>query len=115
MVGPALCLLTLANDIPVNPSTAQGLLTGVVAMQAFNSAGFGPAAQEKAGDRWSGLLYSLTSLPAVAFGSIGVWTTGQILDSPTGDWNQVFALTGCINIVAALFFVSFFESEKEFE
>merc|ERR1719215_2019244 len=26
-VGPALFLLTLANDIPVNPSTAQGLLT----------------------------------------------------------------------------------------
>lgn len=114
LFGPAVCLLLLANNIPDTPGTAQLLLTGAVAMQSFNSAGFGPAAQEKAGDRWSGLLYSLTSLPGVAVGSFGVWITGQILDA-TGQWDQVFALNGVVNILAAIFFVSFFDSKKEFD
>lgn len=114
LFGPATCLLLLANNIPETPGTSQLLLTGALALQSFNSAGFGPAAQEKAGELWSGLLYSLTSLPGVAIGSFGVWITGQILDT-TGRWDQVFALNGCINIFAALFFISFYDSRKEFD
>lgn len=114
LLGPAACLLTLAHDIPEAPIAAQLLLTGSVGFQAFNAAGFGAASQEKAGDRWAGLLYSLTSLPGVAFGSIGVFITGKILDS-TGQWDLVFGLNGIVNAIAAAFFISFYDSQKEFD
>uniref|UniRef100_A0A7S2P8K2 Major facilitator superfamily (MFS) profile domain-containing protein n=1 Tax=Leptocylindrus danicus TaxID=163516 RepID=A0A7S2P8K2_9STRA len=114
LLGPATCLLTLAHDIPEAPIAAQLLLTGSVGFQAFNAAGFGAASQEKAGDRWAGLLYSLTSLPGVAFGSIGVYITGRILDS-TGQWDLVFGLNGIVNVIAAAYFITFYESKKEFD
>merc|ERR1711990_244211 len=59
LLGPAACLLTLANDIPSAPAASQLLLTGAVGLQAFNAAGYGAATQEKA-SKWSGLLYSVT-------------------------------------------------------
>jgi len=80
LFGAATCLLTLAHHIPEQPLTAEALLTGTVGLQVFNSAGHGAAGQEKAGEKWTGLLYSVTSLPGVLFGSFGVYLTGQILD-----------------------------------
>ena len=58
LLGPATCLYLLSNLPDV--STAQVLLGGAVGLQAFDAAGFGAATQEKAGERWAGLLYSLT-------------------------------------------------------
>ena len=58
LLGPATCLYLLSNLPDV--STAQVLLGGAVGLQAFDAAGFGAATQEKAGEKWAGLLYSLT-------------------------------------------------------
>mmetsp|Transcript_3624 Transcript_3624/g.4929 ORF Transcript_3624/g.4929 Transcript_3624/m.4929 type:complete len:571 (+) Transcript_3624:107-1819(+) len=114
LLGPAACMFCLANHIPETPENAQLLLTGAVAMAAFNSAGYGSATQEKAGEKWSGLLYSLTSLPGVLFGSVGVWITGQILEA-SGRWDQVYFLNGSINVLAGIFFIAFYNSKKEYD
>ncbi len=77
LLGPAVCLATLASHIPEDPLTAQTLLTGTVGLQAFNAAGYSAGPQEKAGEKWGGLLYSITTLPGVMFGSLGVYVTGK--------------------------------------
>jgi len=115
LLGPAACLLTLANHIPESPVTAQFLLTGAVGLQAFNSAGYSSAPQEKAGDQWSGLLYSITSLPGVVFGSVGVYVTGQILDATNQNWSGVFGLNAAVDIVGGLAFIALYDSRKEFD
>lgn len=115
LLGPAACLLTLASDIPENPATAQLLLTGAVGLQAFNAAGYSSAPQEKAGDQWSGLLYSITTLPGVVFGSIGVYITGQILDATGQNWSGVFGLNAVVDVIGCLAFVAMYNSKKEFE
>lgn len=115
LLGPAACLLTLANHIPENPSTAQFLLTGAVGLQAFNSAGYSSAPQEKAGDQWSGLLYSITSLPGVVFGSVGVYVTGQILDATDKNWSGVFGLNAAVDVIGGLAFIALYNSRKEFD
>jgi ACS family sodium-dependent inorganic phosphate cotransporter len=56
LLGPAVCLYLLSN-LPEEATTAQFLLGGAVGLQAFDAAGFGAATQDKAGTRWSGLLY----------------------------------------------------------
>ena len=114
LLGPAACLLTLANDIPSAPAASQLLLTGAVGLQAFNAAGYGAATQEKA-SKWSGLLYSVTSLPGVAFGSVGVALTGQILDSTGQDWSLVWRSIALVDIVGATAFFLLYKSDREFE
>jgi ACS family sodium-dependent inorganic phosphate cotransporter len=52
LFGPALCLAALACHVPEQPLVAQFLLTGMVGLQAFQSAGFGAGIQEKAGEKW---------------------------------------------------------------
>lgn len=49
----------------MEPFTAQLYITVSVALQAFCGAGFEGGNQDKAGSKWTGLLYSVTSLPAV--------------------------------------------------
>jgi ACS family sodium-dependent inorganic phosphate cotransporter len=115
LLGPAACLLTLAYHIPESPVTAQFLLTGAVGLQAFNSAGYSSAPQEKAGDQWSGLLYSITSLPGVVFGSVGVYVTGQILDATNQNWSGVFGLNAAVDVVGGLAFIALYNSRKEFD
>lgn len=114
LLGPAACLLTLASNIPEDPATAQLLLTGAVGLQAFNAAGYSSAPQEKAGDQWSGLLYSITTLPGVVFGSVGVYVTGQILDATSQNWSGVFGLNAVVDIIGGLAFVVLYNSRKEF-
>jgi len=114
LLGPAICLSVLASHIPEHPLVAQSLLTGTVGLQAFNAAGYGAGVQEKAGEKWSGLLYSLTSLPGVIFGSIGVYLTGQILDATHQDWSYVFALNACVDVLGATAFVALYNSTMEF-
>lgn len=115
LLGPTLCLSLLSSHIPESPSTAQLLLTCTVGLQAFNAAGYGPATQEKAGERWTGLLYSITSLPGVLIGTGGVYLTGQILDATQNDWGLVFGLNAAINVLGALAFLSLYDSKREFE
>lgn len=115
LIGPAACLFTLSSNIPENPATAQFLLTGAVGLQAFNSAGYGSAPQEKAGDQWSGLLYSITTLPGVVFGSAGVYIAGQILDATDKNWAGVFGLNACVDLIGGLAFIALYDSKREFE
>lgn len=115
LLGPASCLFALSSDIPDQATTAQALLTGAVGLQAFDAAGFGAATQEKAGERWAGLLYSITSLPGVMIGSLSVYATGQILDATSQDWSIVFGLNAAINILGAAAFIGLYDSEREFD
>jgi MFS transporter, ACS family, solute carrier family 17 (sodium-dependent inorganic phosphate cotransporter), other len=115
LFGPALCLATMAWHVPDEPWVAQSLLTGTVGLQAFNSAGYGAANQEKAGEKWTGLLYGITSLPAVMLGTFGVYLTGQILDFTNQDWSYVFGLNALMNVLGATAFVALYDSKKEFD
>lgn len=114
LLGPALCLFTLAEKMPSAPFAAQLLLTGAIGMQAFNCAGYGAATQEKAA-KWSGLLYSVTSLPGVIFGSIGVALTGNILDRTGQDWSCVFNLVAIVDVIGALAFIVLYDSKRELD
>lgn len=96
------------------PVMAQILLTCAVGLQSFNAAGYGASAQEKAGDKWAGLLYSVTSLPGVIMGSVAVYATGQILDLGLG-WNCVFGLNVIVDIIGAASFIALYDSRKEFD
>lgn len=115
LFGPALALLTLSSHIPEQPWVAQLLLMGTTGLMAFNSAGYLSANQEKAGEKWAGLLYSMTSLPAVMTGTFGVYLTGQILDYTSQDWSLVFALNAGIDLLGATAFVALYDSKREFD
>jgi MFS transporter, ACS family, solute carrier family 17 (sodium-dependent inorganic phosphate cotransporter), other len=65
LYGGALALGALALHIPEEAWMAQTYLTTSVFLQAFGAAGFEGGNQDKAGPKWAGLLYSVTSLPAV--------------------------------------------------
>ena len=116
LLGPAICLYLLSN-LPDRPATAQILLGGALGLQAFDAAGFGAATQEKAGERWAGLLYSLTSLPGVLVGSVSVSVTGQLLDKMAdgSGWATVFQLNAAICVIGAFAFLFLYDSKKEFE
>ena len=88
---------------------------GTVGLQAFNAAGYSSSVQEKAGGKWAGLLYSVTSLPGVVLGSIGVYVTGQILDNTNQDWSYVFALNSFVDVIGATAFVALYDSKREFD
>lgn len=94
---------------------AQMLLIVTVGLSAFGAAGNESAVQEKAGERWVGLLYSVTSLPAVIFGTLGVWVTGQILDATGQDWSLVYGLNSIVNILGGTAFVAWYNSKREFD
>jgi MFS transporter, ACS family, solute carrier family 17 (sodium-dependent inorganic phosphate cotransporter), other len=117
LFGPAACLFLLSY-LPEQATTAQILLGGAVGLQAMDAAGFGAATQEKAGERWAGLLYSLTSLPGVMIGSISVSVTGQILDMMSGEegsgWTTVFQLNSLVCVAGAFCFLFLYDSKKEF-
>ncbi|KAL3925815.1 MAG: hypothetical protein SGARI_005779 [Bacillariaceae sp.] len=115
LFGPAMCLATLASDIPAEPWVAQSLFAAAVAMQSFNAAGYGAANQEKAGPKWTGLLYSITSLPSVVVGTVGVQLTGMILDAMNQNWSYVFAINAAIYVLGASAFVTLYDSKREFD
>ena len=115
LYGPALALGTLAWQIPEQAWVAQVHLTAAFALQSFNAGGFEAANQEKAGPRWAGLLYSLTSLPAVLVGTGGVYVTGRLLDATGQDWALVFGITAAINVLGATAFIALFDCKREFD
>jgi ACS family sodium-dependent inorganic phosphate cotransporter len=115
LFGPSLCMGTLAYTMPEEPIVAQSLFAVSVGLQSFNAAGYGAANQEKAGEKWTGLLYSITSLPAVMVGTSAVYLTGQILDSTDQNWSIVFALNSLVYFLGAAAFVTLYDSKKEFD
>jgi ACS family sodium-dependent inorganic phosphate cotransporter len=114
LFGPAVCM-SLLSSIPEQPWVAQVLFAVSVSMQSFNSAGYGAANQEKAGPKWTGLLYSVTSLPSVMFGTVGVYLTGRILDATNQDWSSIFALNAVVYALGATAFVVLYDSRREFD
>jgi ACS family sodium-dependent inorganic phosphate cotransporter len=112
---PALCMGTLASNVPEEPIVAQTLFAVAVGFQSFNAAGYGAANQEKAGPKWTGLLYSITSLPSVMVGTFAVYLTGQILDLTEQNWSIVFGLNACVYALGATAFVALYDSKKEFD
>lgn len=114
LFGPAVCM-SLLSSIPEQPWVAQVLFAVAVGVQSFNAAGYGAANQEKAGPKWTGLLYSVTSLPSVMFGTVGVYLTGRILDATNQDWSYVFALNAVVYAVGATAFVVLYDSRREFD
>jgi ACS family sodium-dependent inorganic phosphate cotransporter len=115
LFGPAVCLTILALDIPEEPWVAQTLLAGTVGMQSFNAAGYGAANQEKAGEKWTGLLYSITSLPSVMIGTFSVYLTGRLLDLTDQNWSYIFGINSIVFALGAAAFVTLYDSQKEFD
>ncbi len=115
LFGPSLCLGALSYAMPENPATAQTLLSLAVGLQSFNAAGYGAANQEKAGEKWTGLLYGITSLPSVVIGTFAVYLTGRILDYTGQDWSIVFGINAIVYFLGAIAFVSLYDSKKEFD
>jgi ACS family sodium-dependent inorganic phosphate cotransporter len=115
LFGPSICLGTLAYTMPEDPAVAQILLSLAVGLQSFNAAGYGAANQEKAGEKWTGLLYGITSLPSVMIGTFAVYLTGRILDYTDQNWNIVFGLNSVVYFLGAAAFVTLYDSKKEFD
>lgn len=115
LYGPAVALGALSLNIPDEPVVAQFFLMATVGLQAFTAAGFEAGNQEKAGPKWAGLLYSVTSLPAVIFGTTGVYVVGQILDNTGQDWSLVFGINALVNVLGATAFVTMYDSKREFD
>ena len=115
LLGPAASVGILAWHIPENAWVAQLCLAGAFGLMGFNIGGFEAANQEKAGSRWAGLLYGVTSLPGVLAGTGGVYLTGQILDATNQDWSIVFGINALVNIVGATAFMALYDSKKEFD
>lgn len=65
LFGSAASLGVLALSIPEEPWVAQTFLTASLGLLSFSAAGFDAAIQDKAGEKWAGLLYSVSTLPAV--------------------------------------------------
>jgi hypothetical protein len=115
LFGPAVCLTILALDIPEEPWVAETLLAGTVGLQSFNAAGYGAANQEKAGEKWTGLLYSITSLPSVMIGTFSVYLTGRLLDLTDQNWSYIFGINSIVFALGAVAFVTLYDSKKEFD
>lgn len=65
LFGSAASLGVLSLNIPEEPWVAQTFLTASLGLLSFSAAGFDAAIQDKAGEKWAGLLYSVSTLPAV--------------------------------------------------
>jgi hypothetical protein len=65
LLGPAAVLASMALNIPEEAWVAQLFFMAAVGLQSFNAGGFEAANQDLAGPKWTGMLYAVTSLPAV--------------------------------------------------
>jgi ACS family sodium-dependent inorganic phosphate cotransporter len=115
LCGPAVAFAGLAWHIPEEPRVAQAFLTVAVCFMTFGVAGNEVCVQEKAGERWVGLLYCVTDLPAVMAGTLGVYITGKLLDMTNQDWSYVFSLNAFVYILGAAIFLAWYDSKREFE
>ncbi|GAX19087.1 hypothetical protein FisN_3Lu033 [Fistulifera solaris] len=110
-----LSLGLLAWHIPEQAWAAQLYVAVNIGFLCFNSAGYDAANHKKSGPKWAGLLYSVTSLPAVLIGTGATYLTGRILDASGQDWSLVFGLNALIYVLGAISFIILYDSGKEFE
>jgi hypothetical protein len=115
LIGPSICLGSLSYAMPEDPHIAQAFFSVAVGLQSFNAAGYGAANQEKAGEKWTGLLYGITSLPSVMIGTFAVYLTGRILDETNQNWALVFGLNSVVFFLGGAAFVALYDSKKEFD
>lgn len=114
-VVPGCALLLLSSIDSLTSGQAETLLTFIVGVQSLSVVGFGSSVQDVCiSPKYTSVLYGLTSVPAVMFGSFGVYLTGYILDNYHDDWNAVFQTTAVIYFLGAVFYSAFYKSEKLF-
>jgi ACS family sodium-dependent inorganic phosphate cotransporter len=113
--GPAVAYGFLTMHLPGSPWGAQAFLMLALTLLPFSAAGNESAVQEKAGKRWVGLLYSVISLPAVMFGTLGVYVTGVVLDMSGQNWSYAFGLNAIVMLLGATAFLTMYDSRREFE
>jgi MFS transporter, ACS family, solute carrier family 17 (sodium-dependent inorganic phosphate cotransporter), other len=114
LAGPAVVLTSMALEIPNDPIRAAQLFMLMAALQACGNAGNDASVQDKP-QKWTGLLYSVTALPAVLVGSVSVYLTGQVLDWTHQDWSFVFGLNACVNVLGALTYAKWYNAKREFD
>lgn len=115
LLVPALSLGLLAWEIPEQAWVAQLYLSINIGFLSFNTAGYDAANQEKCGPQWAGLLYSITSLPAVLIGTGATYLTGRMLDASGQDWSLIYGLNAVVYVVGAIAFIVLYDSKREFE
>ena len=116
LVLPAICLMSLS--IFKDGMTSEVAITYFVAACAFASicvAGFGSSVQDICQNpKLTSTVYGLTSVPAVLFGSLGVYATGVVLDTTNQSWELVFQGTAVVYILGAIYYNMNYEAKKLF-
>ena len=114
-IMPAIALLSLSTASDLSAEGAVGYFVAVCASAAACVAGFGSSVQDVCRNpKLAGTLYGITSVPAVLFGSIGVYLTGVVLDATDQDWNLVFRGVAAMYLVGATYYVTNYEAKKLF-
>lgn len=116
LVVPAATLLSLSmapSDLSSENAVAYFVLA--VASAAVCVAGFSSSVQDVcASSKYVGIVYSLTALPAVLVGSLGVYATGVVLDR-THSFTLVFQGMAVVYLLGALFYALNYEAKKVIE
>eukprot|EP00316_Scyphosphaera_apsteinii_P012148 CAMPEP_0119336454 /NCGR_PEP_ID=MMETSP1333-20130426/91882_1 /TAXON_ID=418940 /ORGANISM="Scyphosphaera apsteinii, Strain RCC1455" /LENGTH=419 /DNA_ID=CAMNT_0007347263 /DNA_START=308 /DNA_END=1567 /DNA_ORIENTATION=- len=112
----ALCCLTSGAIPGLTPERSQveSLFIFAIACQACSAAGYGCAAQDIS-TRLAALIYGGTSVFAVAFGAMGQFFTGWLLEVNGRDFTPMFALTAFVELLGLITFCKWWSSEVEFE
>lgn len=116
-VGPALCLLYLAqahaDPRELGMGEAVGLLTATLSIGGFQSAGFASNHQDIS-SRYAAVLFGITNALSSLMGTCSVYATGLILES-TESWSLVFQLVAAFYLVGAVGFLAWASAEQQFE
>ncbi len=111
--GIALIGLSVANDLTSDQAVA--FFVAACASAAACVAGFGSSVQDVCRNpKLASTLYSITSVPAVLFGSMGVYLTGVVLDATDQSWELVFRGTAAVYFLGAAYYASQYEAKKLF-
>lgn len=116
LIVPALTLLGLSvapDDLTSENAIAYFVLA--IASAAVCVAGFSSSVQDVcASSKYVSIVYSITSLPAVLMGSLGVYATGVVLDR-THSFTLVFQGMAVVYLLGALFYALNYEAKKVVE
>jgi ACS family sodium-dependent inorganic phosphate cotransporter len=111
--GIALIGLSVANDLTSDQAVT--FFVASVSSAAACVAGFGSSVQDVCRNpKLASTLYSITSVPAVLFGSMGVYLTGVVLDATDQSWDLVFRGTAAVYFLGAAYYASQYEAKKLF-
>jgi len=116
LVVPAVTLLSLSMapaDLTSEDAVAYFVLA--VASAAVCVAGFSSSVQDVcASSKYVSIVYSLTAVPAVLMGSLGVYGTGVVLDL-THSFTLVFQGMAVVYLLGAMFYAFNYEAKKVIE